>query len=279
MPLDFRILRVTFEDGESVDIFQEEAITVKGMRTGSWVQNTCEISIANIDKDTRDRLATKYRPENQLQVGATRGFVFIDVGRDSYGTFRLFEGNIVFITITDPPDIQLQIQVVANYFSKSDLASKSFGFTNKLSGIAQSVADDLGLQLEFQVTNDINISNLFYSGDVAGQLKIFDDMAFVDAFVDNGKLILKDQGAPVSDIIIDIDVDNEMIGIPTFTDVGLEVRFLIRPGVRVGTIIRIRSRLYPATNGEYVIVNLGFDVANRDTPFYFNVFATRVVNG
>lgn len=279
MALDPRLVRVTFEDEGIIDVFTADmSITCKGARTGSWVQNTCDITIANIDKDTRDRLATKYMPENQLNVHkVTRGFVFIDVGRESTGYHRLFEGDIYLIGITEPPDITLVVNVVSNYFSKSDLASKNFGLTNTLSGIAQSVADDMGLQLDFLASSDLTIANQYYHGDVAGQLRIFDYIPFVDAFVDNGKLIIKDSGVAISDNVTLIDVDNEMIGIPAFSDVGLNVTFLIRPGIRVGSIVRIESKIYPATNGDYVIVNLEFDVASRDTQFYFRAFCTRKV--
>lgn len=277
MAFDFRLLRITFDDEGVKDVFENVAITCKGARTGSWVQNTAQVTIANIDKDTRNRLATKYKPENQLRAGkAGRGFVFIDIGRESYGFFRLFEGNIVLISMTEPPDITLEITVVSNLFAKSDMVSKSFGPVAKMSEIAQSVADDMQLSLEFLVTNDLSIKNLTYYGSVAGQQKIFNEWAFIDTFTDNGKLVVKDSGVPISDLVVTIDVDNEMIGIPTFNDVGLNVTFLIRQGVRVGTILRIKSRLNPATNGDYVVVNLRFDVANRANPFYFNVFATRL---
>ena len=277
MSLDFRIVRITFEDDGFTDVFENEAIVAQGQRTGSWVQNQATITIANIDKETRDRLATRYRPQDQLRVGQTRGFCFVDVGRDSYGTFRLFEGNIVLVDVTDPPDISLVVTVVANYFSKSDLASKNFGFTNKLSGIAASIAKDLEVELDFQVTNDFNIQNLTYSGDLAGQMKIFDDIPYIDGFIDNGKLIVKDRYSAIDSNIIHIDADNEMIGIPRFTDVGLSVRVLAKASIRPGSIISIFSRIYPATNGEYVVVNIEFDVANRDTQFYFDIFATRRV--
>ena len=277
MAFDFRLLRVTFDDEGTERVFENVAITVKGARTGSWVQNSAEIVITNIDTDTRNFLATKYKPENQLRVGLIgRGFVFVDIGRESYGFFRLFEGNVVLISITPPPDISLVITVVSNYFAKSTLASKNFGLRQKLSQIAQSVADDMELQLDFNVEDDFIIPRLTYSGPVAGQLKIFNEWPFIDSFVDNGKLVIKNNGQPISENIVLINVDTEMIGIPTFNDIGINVKFLIKPGVRVGSQIRIQSRLNPAANGDYVVVNLGFDVANREVQFYYNVFATRI---
>ena len=129
------------------------------------------------------------------------------------------------------------------------------------------------------MSDDIPIRNLYYAGDVAGQMKLLDDIPNLDAFIDNGKLVLKDRGIGVRDIEILIDVRNEMIGIPSLSDVGVNVTILIRPNVRVGQIIRIESVIYPAANGRYTIVNLGIDVANREQPFYYNIFATRLTNG
>lgn len=278
MAFDPRLVKITFIDEGSTTVFEGDfAITVKGKKTANYVQNSADVTIANISKELRDSLAFKYKPENNMGGVQDRGFVFIDVGRESTGYFRLFEGNISMITVSDPPDITMGILVIADYSKKSDIKSKNFGLTAKASDIAKSIADDMGVDLKFLLKEDISIPNQYYTGDIPGQLRILDIIPFIDVFIDNGTLYLVDSGSSVDNTFHLIAVDNEMIGIPTFTDVGLNVTFLVRPGIGIGSTVRVESNIYPATNGDYVIVNLDFNIASRDTPFYYTAFCTRKI--
>ena len=287
MGIDNRRIQVILEDEGRRDVFEDLAIHIRGVRTGSWILNDATVTIWNVDKDTRERLTRRYRPENRLrgisdnrQLLETRGQVFIDIGRESTGLFRLFEGNIITITQTDPPDIALEMRIMTRYNFKSELNSKNFGPINNVRGVAESIANDLGLELDdSSLTEDRNISvrNLTFSGAMADQIKVFREFPFVDAYVDNNRLVVKNNRSPVRDPVTVINVRNGMIGIPRFNEYGINVKFLARQGVRVGSQIQIESDIYPATNGNYVIVNISFDVANRDTPFYFDVYATPVI--
>ncbi len=66
-----------------------------------------------------------------------------------------------------------------------------------------------------------------------------------------------------------------MIGIPEFTEQGIKVKFLLDNRTTLGGGIQIESKIYPATNGNYVIYKLGFEITNRDKPFYWIAEATR----
>ncbi len=66
-----------------------------------------------------------------------------------------------------------------------------------------------------------------------------------------------------------------MIGIPEFTEQGIKVKMLLDNQTKLGGGLRITSSIYPAVNGDYVIYKLGFDIATRDTPFYYIAEAAR----
>ena len=60
-----------------------------------------------------------------------------------------------------------------------------------------------------------------------------------------------------------------LVGMPKFVDLGVRCTVLLRSEIRLGQRIRLTSEAYPATDGEYVIYRLSFDLANRDGPFYY----------
>ena len=66
-----------------------------------------------------------------------------------------------------------------------------------------------------------------------------------------------------------------MIGIPEFTEQGVKVKFLVDNQTKLGGGIEIRSVQYPATNGQYSIYKLGFQIASREQPFYYIAEAAR----
>ena len=56
---------------------------------------------------------------------------------------------------------------------------------------------------------------------------------------------------------------------------NLKVKFLLDNQTTLGSSLEIQSQQYPAANGTYVIYKLGFQIANRDTPFYYIAEAAR----
>ena len=94
-------------------------------------------------------------------------------------------------------------------------------------------------------------------------------MGNIDAFVDNATLILKTIGLPLSNTTRIVSADTGMVGIPEITERGVKVKFLLDNRTTLGGGMDISSVVYPAANGKYVIYKLGFEIANRDTPFYY----------
>ena len=88
--------------------------------------------------------------------------------------------------------------------------------------------------------------------------------------------MVKDALIPISGTTRILSAETGMIGIPEFTERGIKVKFLIDNQTKLGSAIDIRSQQYPAANGIYVIYKLGFQIASRDTPFYYIAEAARM---
>jgi hypothetical protein len=66
-----------------------------------------------------------------------------------------------------------------------------------------------------------------------------------------------------------VNADTGMIGIPEINEQGVKCTVLFDTRMTLGGAMDVTSQIYPSVNGQYCIYKLGFDLANRDTPFYW----------
>jgi len=271
--LDKRLLQTVITiDGQEY-VYKDLAITAKGTKSGSYLQNSCEITISNIDKKTRDFLLTEGSPFNRLSL-RKRSSIRVEAGRESYGTFVVYRGDIVEVSATQPPDITVIIKALTGQFEKGNIVSRTAPSITKFSNIAQQIADDLGVGLNF-VATDKQISNYSFSGAVEKQINEIYQYGDVYAYLDDDTLVVSDRGEPLPNSRRLVSKGTGMVGIPEFIDFGIKVKFFVDNVTKVGTQIELDSEIYPGANGVYTIYSLEFDLANRDTPFYYIASAQR----
>jgi len=100
-------------------------------------------------------------------------------------------------------------------------------------------------------------------------------MGRVNAYVDDKELVVKEFNAPLEKRTRIVNIDTGMVGIPEFTEQGIKVKMLFDNQTVLGGALEVTSRLNPAVNGTYTVFKLGFELASRDTPFYYIAEATR----
>ncbi len=270
--LDPRIVKVSIEVDGSLKTYEGLAISATGTKFGNENQNEAEIKISNLDKTTRNYILTETSPFNENRKPKK---IILEVGRLSSGTFKLFEGDITASTITQPPDITLVMKALTGDFAKGDVVAVTQAPQVKLSKIAEQIAGSLGLSLEFQAT-DKNIANYSFNGGKLKQIAKLGEAGYVNAFIDDNVLVVKDWDAPLRDRVRVLNLGTGMIGIPEINEQGVKVKFLIDNQTVLGGAIKITSELNPAANGTYDIYKLDFDVTSRDIPFYFIAEAKRL---
>jgi hypothetical protein len=271
--LDPRIIRIGIEVNGVLKTYDDLYVVASGTKFANATQNECEVKIANLDKATRDFLLTETSPFNKNR---RRKLLRVEAGRRSTGTSLVYLGDITNATGSQPPDITLTLKSATGDYLKGDVVAKSAAGMTPLRNIAQGVARDLGLSLVFEA-QDKQIANYSFTGGALKQVNQLGVMGQVNAFVDDGKLIVKNYNAPLRGATRVLNLDTGLIGIPEFTEHGVKVRMLFDNQTRIGSGLDITSRLNPAVNGLYVVSKLGFELANRDTPFYLIAEATRAV--
>jgi hypothetical protein len=270
--LDPRILKVVVSVGTESFTYQDLgtslgfAITARGTKYANPIQNECEVEIFNLSTQEKNYILTETSPYNS-NLG-TEKTISVYAGRVSTGFSLVYVGDITNVTVKSPPDVAITIKSATKQSKKSLVGINSLGTLAKLSQISGSVANALGLQLNF-VATDRNIANYAFSGSQLKQVDAINDMGNVNAYVDDNSLVVKNYNQPVDNTITIININTGMIDIPQVTEEGVEVKFLFVNSVKLGGAIRLSSVQNPALNGDYVIFKLAFDLANRDNNFYY----------
>lgn len=270
--LDPRIIRVGIEVRGTIKWYSDLQIQASGTKYANATENECDVKITNLSKDVRDYILTETSPFIKSKDPKR---LIIEAGRKSTGTSVVFIGDIISAVPSQPPNIELSIKAATGATSKGDIVARSKAGSTPLSKIAGDVAKDLNLKLNFQA-KDKNIANYSFAG---GNLKQVDELGRaggVNAYVDDDQLIVKDYDVALNGKSRTLNLETGMIGIPEITEHGIKVKYLFDNESAIGGALIVQSKINPAANGTYAIYKLNFDIANRDTQFYWIAEAKRL---
>lgn len=271
---DLRRIRIGIEVSGQINYYEDQQMRIRasGTKYANPLQNDCTVTITGLKQSTRDFILTETSPFNDNR---TPKRLIVEVGRVSTGLFRLFMGDIESAEPSSPPDIDLVIKAKTQLAAAGLLVSKSGAAMSPLSSLAKSVADDMGLTLDFQA-QDKNVASYNHTGAALKQVEKLQSAGGVSAYIDDDKLVVKDLIAPLAGRLRILTKDSGMVGIPKATEKGIKVTFLVDPETAIGGALEIRSKLNVALNGEYVINQLAFDVQSHEAPFFYTALATRL---
>lgn len=273
MTPDLRRIRIGIEVLGRVNWYEGEGWNIKasGTKYANPLKNECTVVIKGLSTTTRDFILTETSPYNSNK---TPKRLFVEVGRVSTGLFRIFTGDITSAEPGSPPDVDITIKAKTKSSQDGNIVAVSGGEKSKLSGVAQRVADELGVGLDFQASDKL-ISNFAFSGAALRMVNLLQEAGGVRAFIDDDNLIVKDYNKALSGRIKVLNMDSGMVGIPKATEKGVDVTFLIDSESLLGGMLRLQSKFNKALNGDYTIAQLKFDVATHEDPFYYTANCTR----
>lgn len=263
---DPRVIQVTILlPNETLTLDGGLSIYASGIKTNSSILNQCEIRIINVTKEHRNYILTRLSP---LNLNNTPVRVFLDVGRESYGIFRLFDGYVLTTSSTQPPDIGIILTAVNDIILIGDITQETQPESSALSTIAKNIATKMGKILNFEAT-DKQIENYIYNGCVAYEVQELENMGDVVVSTDNDILTVRNANTPSNAAPRIINASTGMVGIPAFIWNGVRVTLMIDNTIKLGNVVTIESEMLPAANGDYVVVAIRFEVASRDQPFFY----------
>jgi len=267
--MDLRSIRLGIEiDGQMHYYLSDSgfAIHATGTKFATAKKNEISIDIKGLKRETINYLLGNVRPFDRT---ASKHLVTLDAGRQKAGLQPLFVGDIVGVSPSQPPDNTVTIQGVTGNTASHKIVSTGGKGRVRLSELAQGVASDIGAVLQFEIQDKL-IESYTYTGSAWGQVARLSELGQCRAFLDDGVLLVSDYEKPVKSRVRRLTADSGMIGIPTVTEYGLDVSFLIdgHP-CEVGGGLIVKSVMNPAANGNYIIAQLGFDVSSHDDAFFY----------
>lgn len=270
--MDERIVRVSINVNGRTKIYEDLAIVASGTKYANALQNEAEITLTNLDRATRDYIVTQTSP--------FRGFrrpvvVTLEAGRRSIGTGRIFAGNVVNADVTQPPDIGVKLKCLTGNFVKGSLITRSLPGTANLSQVLEGVAQDAGNLTLNNQASDRSLSNYAFSGSVLKEIDHVQSVGGINVYIDDDTLVAKNAGISLTGAVRILDETTGMIGVPQFTERGVKVKFFVDTRTKLGGSLRITSKVNPSVNGEWVIYQLAFNIANREQPFYYEATCAR----
>ena len=276
--LDPRLLEIVIEIGANRHVFDQRlTIRAQGVLFANALLDTCEVTIFNLDRSVQDYLlnaTSPYTPNHEPK------FLTVMAGRKSYGTTLIYKGTILVSVVSQPPDIGITFRCLSEpNFSNTVYSITSPGIANATQ-FWQQFANRIGAQLSNQVRKPPMISNFSFTGNPKQELIYWNQFGNVTMFLTKGNtdiLVVKDVFAYLTGTLRVVSETNGMIGIPEWTELGARVTFLIDSKTTVGSYIDIDSKKYPSFSGRYGIFKLGFNLASRETPFYYIAEAARLI--
>lgn len=262
--LDNRLLRVSVDVRGRRESYEDVAITVSGTKYANTNQGECNISIANLRKETTDYILSETAPFRRNRTNIP---ILVEAGRDSTGFSTVYVGSIFRSSISQPPDSVMSMRCLNLQFNSGQVVSKTMPAQTSVADIARSIADDLGLSMIFEA-DEKQIANYSFTGAANKQLERLEEMGNFDVFTDNQQMFVKNRGQTLIGRTRDVNIDNGLIGVPTLTETGARLTLLYDANTVVGGRANLVSAQYPGSSGQYSIYKIDYELTNRDVPFY-----------
>ena len=172
------------------------------------------------------------------------------------------------------PDTWLNIEAKSLFYqNRVPISYSAQNITMEEAG--KSVANQLGLDFEWQAETQKTIDVFNFRGSKAQLIEKYNSFGDVIAFEDNGVLKVQDRNSQrkKSGQIKLISKDTGMIGIPEPDQFGVKVKCLLDPSLACGDWVQVKSERLKSINGQYQIYTLDFDLSSREQAYYCDIYA------
>lgn len=270
---DSRLMRVEIVLPTQTFVFdQSYNIFISGEKFLSAISGTCQCKIFNLTKEVRQQIITLSSPLVQPRQPI---YLKVSVGRVSTGLSLLYIGQVLLADVLQPPDIGIVFRAIANNAQTGAIQNVQYAASAPLSDIAKGIAASGGWQLNNQCT-DKTISNFSYLGTPIDGVSELNNMGNTQACVDNNTLIVVDANKSLSGAPYLLKMETGMVGIPQVTDMGVTVKMMYNSQINIGGSVTVKSEINKAANGTYKIIQVHYEMASRDQPFWYTLVCSNL---
>ncbi len=265
-----RVIKIGIEVNGEVVEYTNSIITVTGTKFASSSKDEATITIENVRREIMDYLITNTSP---FVKDPKRSSIYVLAGRDNWGVTEFYTGDIVGAFAVGVPDRTLTLKCLTGGFKRGNIISRSADGIQKLSVIAQGIADDNELTLRMNVS-DKNISGYSFIGASINQVDKLAEIADCQVFVDGKELILKKYTQGRTDDVRVLNPD-DIVGHIEPNEYGIKLTMLYDQVTNIGSRVQVNSGISAIFNGEWIVYKMAYNLTNHDKPFYLTVEMNR----
>ena len=252
--------------------------TIEGLNVKFSIKKFCaafggeaDISIANLTMDDLTYLTTLLSLYTAISRKKT---VSIIAGYDN-NIAEIFKGEIWrAFPVKRGADIWLDIKAIKGLYAGCAISSKSIIQKAKMKDVGQRLADWIGLKYQWLANSDKEIDAFEMTGSHLSALKKYNTLDNIIAFEEDDTLKVIDKDNPKGLGQRLVSENNGMIGMPQLDNIGAKITTLLDNTVKLGSTIKLESKLCPVANGDYWTYAVTHTGSLRDTAFY-SIFECR----
>lgn len=294
MPLNTRSVKVTIHmPGGDVVLDQSINMHIKVHKAALAIQSRAIIDVIGLNTAMRQTLLSQFTAWNARQVATgqlSQDWINIEISA-GYLPYKgakgpkppkpstIFKGQVALCEPTSaPPNMGVRITAFTHQVDRTGFVSAPAPDTMTFKDYVTWAAGQMGFGSNFVCDtsfNDVIINNPARSITVLSALLIDIQNKYrpdVAAFVDDDLLIVKDRNKilnPAQTVTVDT-----FIGTPQWTEWGVDLTTMLDSTIKLAQGVKLKSLMNPSLNQTFVVLELEYDIATRDVPFYVKVGAS-----
>lgn len=227
-------------------------VEVRVSKPGGFEGGKASVQIAGLSLDEMSQLTTlAFRP-----LESRHNKIAILAGDFERGLSCIFQGEIyiAFADFNRSPDPVFKIECICGYYGnlKADGPVTIKGDAPVADLIAQQ-AKAIGYQFENQGVTT-RLKDAVFNGSPVQKIRSMAKQAGVNVFLDNEKVCLIPKTTPRKGTPILVTPETGLIGYPSFSNFGIELRTLFNPDYQMFGRIEVQS-IVPKASGTWQIIS------------------------
>ncbi len=274
-----RRIDLTFTLSKTADgtypTFNGDATTVKvsGLRVKASISNSgapsmgvANVRVYGLTLQMMSQLAQVMPRTSKGAVDVRFNSLQIDAG-DADPLTTIFKGQIIQAPIdmnNVPSSCLVVIAQAGAYEAVIPAVPLSYTGTADAIQMLKTLATNANLLFENGTNLSVQLSRQYLSGSPREQMQKVAAAANINFTIDNGVAVVWPKGGVRPGTIPVISSDTSMIGYPANFGVGIEVKTVFMPQVKIGQAFEVKSTL-PFANGKWTAYDISHDIES-ETP-------------
>lgn len=214
----------------------------------------CRVKIYGLPQETMSKLiSVKWLDSKALQNTITLESA---EGEDDF--VRAFSGGIVVATpdYSEAPNVAIVIEAISAAFeSKSASPAESYTGQVPVTDIISGICNRIGFSFENNGVSAV-VENQYLSGSDIEKIRWLCIHNNIDLYLGSNSVAITQKGQPRKGRKKVISPKTGMIGYPTLTSIGVNLKCLYDPSVEFGRLVTVKDSVITAANRDWRIYGI-----------------------